>query len=93
MAADDRALAADFAEFWRVYPHRVGKLRAQQAYAKARQRASAREILAGVERYTAMKPAWQQWAHPSSWLNAGRWLDEYAPEPEPADRRVPRWAR
>lgn len=67
----------DFGEFWQAYPRRVGKLDAQRAYAKARTQASAVEILDGVARYIAHKPAYADWAHPGTWLRAGRWMDEY----------------
>jgi hypothetical protein len=67
----------DFDRFWETYPLRIGKLKAQQAYAKAKKLARPDEILAGVDRYLMHKPEFASWAHPSSWLNAGRWLDEY----------------
>jgi len=66
-----------FDAFWKAYPHRVGKLAAQRAFGKAlRNGATSDEILSGVKRYVRCKPEWQAWAHPTSWLNAGRWLDE-----------------
>lgn len=67
----------DFLAFWAAYPRRVGKLDAEKAYEKARRRASADEILAGVEIYKRNKPEYADWAHPSTWLNKGRWMDEY----------------
>ena len=67
---------AAFEAFWKHYPRRVGKLAAIRAYEKARRLANAEEILAGVERYKRTKPQYADWAHPSSWLNAGRWMDE-----------------
>lgn len=70
------ATDAEFHAFWHYYPKRVGKLDARRAYVKARTLASAAEILAGVQRYVQTKPKWQAWAHPSSWLNGGRWMDE-----------------
>lgn len=83
--AESKRLADEFAAFWVAYPLHVGRLLALKAYAKARKTASADVILAGVDRYLANKPAWQQFAHPSSWLNAGRWDDEFV------ERR--RWPR
>ncbi len=68
-----------FTEFWAAYPRRIGKLAAMKAFTKARKSASAEDIIAGVDRYIAHKPSYADWAHPSSWLNAGRWMDEYAP--------------
>lgn len=69
----------EFSVFWAKYPRRIGKLAAIRAYSKARRQASASEILDGIDRYIATKPTWQEWAHPSSWLNAGRWMDEAEP--------------
>ncbi len=67
----------EFDTFWEAYPKRVGKLAARQAFKRARNTASLDGILTGVERYRLNKPSWAEWAHPSSWLNAGRWMDEY----------------
>jgi hypothetical protein len=75
-----------FVEFWAAYPIRVGRLSAIKAYATAIKLATPAEILAGVEHYKAVKPAWQAWAHPASWLRAGRWMDE-APPAEPVRER------
>lgn len=30
----------------------------------------------GVRRYLTSKPAYADWAHPETWLNKGRWMDE-----------------
>lgn len=68
----------EFTTFWAAYPRRVGKLDALKAYTRARTQASAAEILDGVARYIAGKPAYADWAHPGTWLRAGRWMDEYA---------------
>lgn len=67
---------AEFGEFWAAYPRHVGKLAAIKAYAAARKLASAEDILAGVERYKASKPAYADWCHPSTFLAQGRWMDE-----------------
>lgn len=70
--------ADHFTAFWAVYPRREAKLDALKAYTKALKLASAEEILAGVERYKRTMPEERQYRPlPASWLNAGRWLDEY----------------
>lgn len=77
----------EFQAFWQAYPRRVGKLDAVKAYAKARALASADEILAGVEAYKKHKPEYCDYAHPATWLNKGRWMDEYddlAAKPTPS---------
>lgn len=71
----------DFQEFWRHYPHRIGKLKARVAYDKLRRGGVTQsELLDGIQQYLDTKPDWQAWAHPTTWLNQGRWLDEPAVE-------------
>lgn len=74
----------EFAAFWAVYPRRVAKLAAQKAFIRARRQATLIEIVEGVQRYIHSKPSYADWCHPSTWLNQGRWLDEYD---SPAVRR------
>jgi hypothetical protein len=72
------ALASEFeAMFWLVYPKREAKKAALKAYAKARVEATAEQIVEAVHQYIAHKPSWQNYALPGSWLNAGRYFDEY----------------
>lgn len=67
-----------FDAFWSHYPRRVGKLVAMKAYEKAMKLATHEQIMAGVELYRAHLPREAQYiAHPATWLNQGRWLDEY----------------
>ncbi len=68
---------AEWEAFWAKYPRRVAKLAAKKAYQQARRMASQEELLAGVDAYIQHKPAYCEWAHASSWLRAGRWLDEW----------------
>src|SRR5689334_4632778 len=75
-------IEADFDLFWAKYPRRVAKLAAMKAFAKARTVATLDELLAGVDNYIRHKPDYADWAHASSWLNAGRWMDEYEVEIE-----------
>ncbi len=67
--------------FWAVYPRKIGKLAALKAFAKARKTATLDDIIAGVDRYVMYKPDYADWAHPTTWLNAGRWMDDYTPRP------------
>ena len=77
-----------FDEFWALYPRKVGKLKAEPAYGKALKLASHEKIMDGVRRYLKSKPAYADWAHPTTWLNAGRWMDE--PDAKPIVRHEPR---
>jgi hypothetical protein len=70
----------DFQAFYDAYPRHVGRRAAEKAYKAALSRSDAGAILAGAQRYAAAakgKDA-QFVAHPASWLNADRWLDEQA---------------
>jgi hypothetical protein len=67
-----------FDRFWESYPRKVGKLAAQKAYEKARRQASAEQLMAGLELYREHLPDDVQYIpHAATWLNQGRWLDEY----------------
>ena len=75
-------LKSDFEDFFRAYPRRVAKKAALKAYLKARRDTDQELILAGVARYRASLNGTdpKYIAHPSTWLNAGRWADEYKSE-------------
>ncbi|HWO69646.1 MAG TPA: hypothetical protein VNP94_02680, partial [Actinomycetota bacterium] len=68
----------DFEAFYRRYPRRVGRLAALRAWTSALKRASAAEIMAGLERQlpelARREPKYIP--HPATWLNQGRWQDE-----------------
>lgn len=84
-------ISSDAEEFYAAYPRKVAKPKALRAYAAARKKADHATIMAGLERYKRTKPAYADWAHPASWLNAERWADE-APQPAlaPASQAPPR---
>jgi hypothetical protein len=66
-----------FSDFWGVYPKRVGKRQAENAWIKARARASAEDIIQGAQRYkddVTRNPEYT--AYPATWLNGDRWLDD-----------------
>jgi hypothetical protein len=80
MVKDSEAFGADFEAFWAAYPRRIGKFAAQREYLKARRRGVTQmELLNGVEKYIATKPAYADWCHPRTFLSQGRWLDEVKP--------------
>lgn len=71
-------LAEEFAAFWAVYPRHVSRLDAEKAYQKARIVATAEEILEGVRQFREHMPDEMRYVpYAASWLNAGRWQDEY----------------
>lgn len=66
-----------FDTFWQIYPKRVAKGAAQKAWATALKSASAQDIIAGATRYAQDRKRDPNFtAHPATWLNAQRWLDE-----------------
>ena len=75
----------DFTRFYfDAYPLRKERRRAEAAWGKARERASAEAIIAGAIRYRDdpnRRPGYTK--HPATWLNAGCWDDD--PEPARSD--------
>ena len=70
-----------FDEFWKVYPRKVGKQAAEKAFAKAAKITEPNVIIAGAARYADDPNRVDAFtAHPTTWLNAGRWNDEPLPE-------------
>lgn len=84
--ASSRPMGDAFAEFWRVYPRRVGKRAARAAFERAARRASVDVILEGARRFAADPnlPEPRFVPHPATWLNQDRWEDD--PLPPRADR-------
>lgn len=71
-----------FDDFWAAFPRREGKRKAEQAYAAALKRgAEPAQLLSATRRYAELtrhgEPRFI--AHPSTWLNQGRYDDE--PDP------------
>lgn len=73
----------DFAKFWAEYPLKVGKGKAEPAYARALRRCESddpeAEILGGLRR---CKPLFEPEfiPHATTWLNRDGWLDQLVPE-------------
>ncbi len=68
-----------FDEFWAAYPRRVGKAAAFRKYrAIICGGTDPKELLEGARRYAhSVRDKEKQYtAHPTTWLNAGRWEDE-----------------
>ncbi len=68
----------DFEEWWKRYPRKTAKGHARAAYAKARRKASAQQLLAGLQRaLPKLNAAEERYRpHPATWLNGERWTDE-----------------
>ena len=76
--SNKRALAQWFDQFWSAYPEKIAKAAARKAFDGAMRKTTIEIILAGVARYRQSKPADRAWAHPATWLNQERWLDQPA---------------
>ncbi len=68
----------EFADiFWPQYPRKVARRAAMKAWMRERRNATLEEIMDGLARYKANKPQYADWCHAATWLNQGRWEDEY----------------
>ena len=69
----------DFEEWWEEVPKKVGKGGARVAYKAAMRKANAFLLYAGIKAYAkSVKGKDPQYiAHPKTWLNQERWLDEH----------------
>lgn len=72
----------EFLEFYKLYPNKKAKPDAEKAFIRARERGVSFEtIMQGLDQYkTANHFEGYKWAHPSTWLNQGRWEDDYSEE-------------
>lgn len=69
--------AAEFDQFWSLYPQRKGKQAAVRAWPKARRLADLETILEGVRRYLQDDRVARGYVKdPATWLNQGCWDDE-----------------
>ena len=69
---------ADFADFWEVYPNKVGKLDAMKAWKKVKPNLN--DVLRALS-WQKNSDKWQKnngqfVPNPSTYINQGRWLDE-----------------
>ncbi|MGO9770934.1 MAG: hypothetical protein ACLPSW_15550 [Roseiarcus sp.] len=77
-----------FDDFWRLYPKKVARTDAMQAFVRALKHATIDEILQGALRYATERreedPRYTK--HPATWLNKGCWSDATStPQKRPAD--------
>ena len=78
-----------FEDFWNAYPRKIAKKEAMKKFTKAvKDGADPNTIIAGAKTYaTSVVGKEQKYvAHPTTWLNQGRWEDEAeAPAPTMSD--------
>lgn len=83
VASRTKAVDEDFERFWKVFPRRVNKAKAREAFDRAfkklRAKLSAEEcvktIVDGAKVY-AERANPEMLCHPTTWLNGGRWDDD-----------------
>ena len=75
-----RAITEHFQIFWDTYPRKVGKAAAEKAFKKIAANVDPSVIIDGALRYATDPNRDDEFtAHPTTWLNAGRWEDEPLP--------------
>jgi len=78
-------------EFWEVYPRKVDKKKASQAWARAVKETAPFVIIAGAKRYRDQVNREGREKrfikHPTTWLNGKCWNDDYTPDEQPAQPR------
>lgn len=73
----------EFEIFWKVYPRKVAKKAAELAFLKAAKHTPVAEIISAAARYAKDPNRVEAYtAHPATWLNAHRWLDDPLPARE-----------
>lgn len=85
--ADREKETDEFEEWYQAYPLHKGRGAALRAYRKARTEAE-REVLLTAAKAFARKSAGKEQqfiAHPATWLNQDRWLDEDLQPPKPQE--------
>lgn len=72
-----------FEEFWQAVPRKIGKGQARRAWKTAIKKADPDTIISAMRQYAEQRRGQdgQFTAHPSTWLNGERWLDEGAEKP------------
>lgn len=70
-----------FPKFWKLYPRKVGKDKAEKAWAKLKVNQSLYDVMVAALAKQVLTPDWtkergQFIPHPATWLNGKRWQDE-----------------
>lgn len=76
---EEKEISIDqFEVWWKAYPRKLGKGQARKAFAGALKKTTFEVLLEGAKRYAGQRegqdPTYT--AHPATWLNGERWLDE-----------------
>ncbi len=73
--------STDFESWWEHVPRKIGKGQARRAFNTARKKADLKTLIAGIKKFTesVRNEDAEFIAHPATWLNGERWLDEPPP--------------
>lgn len=82
-------MTSTFDEWWALFPHKVGKKKAEKKYWIVRRDTEHEILMEGLRRYIETKPAWKAWCNPETWLNQGRWEDQPADVAQPTQHDSP----
>jgi hypothetical protein len=81
------AMQKRFDRFWKAYPRKVGKGKAEDSFARYRPDDELTDVMIRAVEAAKQTAQWQREGgqyipHPATWLNQRRWEDEM-PQPEP----------
>ena len=84
-----------FPKFWKLYPRKVGKDKAEKAWAKIKVTQELFTLMTEALAKQVLTPEWlkergQFIPHPSTWLNGKRWEDEIPDVPANVHQLAPR---
>lgn len=87
----DPEYSSEFEQFWQVYPKKVGKRRAFQAWrSSARNRPNLPFVLSKLTAYAALPEVKDGYAlNPARWIDERRWEDTWQPQPQAGQSRHP----
>lgn len=78
--------SGEFSIFWEVYPRKVGKIDAEKAWIKTKDRPDIQTIIESIEAHKRteqwQKDGGQYIPHPARFINRGGWFDEIEAKPE-----------
>lgn len=83
---NEKEIEIEFKSFWEVYPRKVGKIDAEKAWIKTKDRPDIQTIIESIEAHKRteqwQKDGGQYIPHPARFINRGGWFDEIEAKPE-----------
>jgi hypothetical protein len=82
----------EFQIFWNAYPKRVGRKRAEEAFAKAIKKTTLDTMLRAIA-WQKRQPQWLKDGgayiiYPQGWLNQERWTDQPTDQPQISEKNA-----